>query len=297
MKKIVFSLLLLLGCGFQSHAQFNIAVVNPVTTQADTLDYALFRAQYMLSMRIDTVDLEKNPVTEEMMLEVGPSCSVFHSYTKYLQDSVVQADFANGASQEVIMRHMQQYKGGNVTYRLYKNYPTGKTTLLDRIGTSDLRCEEEAEVPAWTLLPETETILGYTCHKASCRFKGRDYEAWYTPEIPRGEGPWKLTGLPGLILRAEDTRDHYRYECTGIEQYTTPHPILYRGKRPNRSAAGNCTGSTNVSMPTRSDTSPKLPEVRYPSPSREKTARKPLIHAMYPIIRSNWNFKVISCKF
>ncbi len=231
MKKIVFSLLLLLGCGFQSHAQFNIAVVNPVTTQADTLDYALFRAQYMLSMRIDTVDLEKNPVTEEMMLEVGPSCSVFHSYTKYLQDSVVQADFANGASQEVIMRHMQQYKGGNVTYRLYKNYPTGKTTLLDRIGTSDLRCEEEAEVPAWTLLPETETILGYTCHKASCRFKGRDYEAWYTPEIPRGEGPWKLTGLPGLILRAEDTRDHYRYECTGIEQYTTPHPILYRGKK------------------------------------------------------------------
>ena len=28
------------------------------------------------------------------------------------------------------------------------------------------------------------TVLGYTCHKATTRFRGRDYIAWYTEEIP-----------------------------------------------------------------------------------------------------------------
>ncbi len=230
MKKILFFLLLMPGCVAHTYAQFSMSVATPNTVKADTIDHALFRVQYMVSMRIDTVNLERDPLTEEMMLEIGPSCSAFHSYTKYVQDSVVQSAFASGASQEMIQKLLGQFKGGIVSYRLYKNYPSGKSTLLDRIGMGELRCEENNETPQWTLMPETETILGYTCHKAVCRFKGRDYEAWYTPEIPRGEGPWKLGGLPGLIIKAGDSRGHYLYECTGIEQYSIPKPILYRGK-------------------------------------------------------------------
>ena len=65
--------------------------------------------------------------------------------------------------------------------------------------------------------------------RATCRFRGRNYEAWYTPEIPRSEGPWKLQGLPGLILKASDSRQHYTFVCTGIEKAGKEEAILFIG--------------------------------------------------------------------
>ena len=66
---------------------------------------------------------------------------------------------------------------------------------------------------------------------------GRNYEAWYTPEIPRSEGPWKLQGLPGLILKASDSRQHYTFVCTGIEKAGKEEAILFIGSEHERFAA------------------------------------------------------------
>lgn len=48
------------------------------------------------------------------------------------------------------------------------------------------------------------SILDYKCIKATTRFRGRDYTAWVTKELPINDGPWKFYGLPGLILQIED---------------------------------------------------------------------------------------------
>ena len=62
------------------------------------------------------------------------------------------------------------------------------------------------------------TILGYTCHKATTRFRGRDYVAWYTEEIPLSYGPYKFRGLPGLITCIYDKdRDHV-FTLQGFER-------------------------------------------------------------------------------
>lgn len=100
---------------------------------------------------------------------------------------------------------------------------------MDALAASRFRCEEKEERPEWTLLPDTMTILSYPCRKATCHFKGRHYEAWYTPEIPKNEGPWKLCGLPGLILKAQDSQGHYTFICTGIELSRDKNPILFGG--------------------------------------------------------------------
>ena len=34
-------------------------------------------------------------------------------------------------------------------------------------------------------------------------FSGREWNVWFTEEIPVSLGPWKLNGLPGIILQAE----------------------------------------------------------------------------------------------
>ncbi len=65
---------------------------------------------------------------------------------------------------------------------------------------------------------------------AECDFRGRHWTAWFTDEIALSEGPWKLGGLPGLILKATDSEGHYRFTANGIELSRTPQPMTLRLK-------------------------------------------------------------------
>ncbi len=57
---------------------------------------------------------------------------------------------------------------------------------------------------SWKELPDKKFIMGFMCNAAETFFRGRKYVAYYTPEIPIPEGPWKFGGLPGLILVVEE---------------------------------------------------------------------------------------------
>ncbi len=84
---------------------------------------------------------------------------------------------------------------------------------------------------AWELEAETRQIGGLTVHKARARFRGRNYTAWYCPEIPVPVGPWKLHGLPGAILEAYDEEGFFRTVFTGIKRNPEafyPDPELFR---------------------------------------------------------------------
>jgi GLPGLI family protein len=61
----------------------------------------------------------------------------------------------------------------------------------------------------WRLESEEKKVEGIPCKRATVRFKGRDYVAWYAPSIPISNGPWKLGGLPGLILEAGDVHGEW----------------------------------------------------------------------------------------
>lgn len=76
----------------------------------------------------------------------------------------------------------------------------------------------------WTLGEETAIIIGYKCQKATCRWRGRNFVAWFTSSIPVKKGPWKFAGLPGLILKVYDTKHLYVFEAIGIDK--GKHPII-----------------------------------------------------------------------
>ena len=69
----------------------------------------------------------------------------------------------------------------------------------------------------WTIVEDsTATVLGYECIMAESDYHGRHWKAWFTPEIPMPFGPWKLHGLPGLILKAE-ANGGFSFVATGLE--------------------------------------------------------------------------------
>ena len=67
--------------------------------------------------------------------------------------------------------------------------------------------------------------MGYPCQKATATFRGRDYEAWFTPEIPVNDGPWKFFGLPGLILKVTDAENIFSFVCVGLGNLISPQDI------------------------------------------------------------------------
>lgn len=69
---------------------------------------------------------------------------------------------------------------------------------------------------------ETDSIMGYDCLKATVEFAGRNYTAWFTPEIPLPFGPYKFGGLPGLILKLEDDERQFVWEAVGFERDNAP---------------------------------------------------------------------------
>ena len=213
-----------------AQAQMNIKISTGQTFRKDTIDHKVLTVQYGLDALTDLSKPDAR-MQETLRLDIGRQASRFYSYTAFVADSVLTADMANGASSELIAQHANQYQS-QWSEQTFKNYPAGRVTTLDELAGDicRLRCEEPAEKPRWTLTQDTLTLLGYRCTRATTQFKGRQWSAWYTTDIPVSEGPWKLCGLPGLILKAEDDEGHYRFTADGLEQSHGTEPILFGGK-------------------------------------------------------------------
>ena len=69
----------------------------------------------------------------------------------------------------------------------------------------------------WDLQPETKTIGTFVCQKATIKFRGRNYIAWFTNEIPVPFGPWKFQGLSGLILEVYDEAKEFHIYTDNIK--------------------------------------------------------------------------------
>ncbi len=229
MKRIILSAVLLLACYTTAlRAQMVINIVNPnESMKADSIDDVRFAAQYLLKFVPDPANPE-NILDETMMLKVGTKASEYYSYNRFVTDSLFREELKRNNGQINRQRTPgDKTNEGMVTHRIYKNYPAGKVTTLDQVASGRFRCEETNVQPEWELLDDvTIDVIGYPCQKAVCHFKGRDWTVWYTLDIPRSEGPWKLFGLPGLILKAEDSQKHYVFECTGLINQTG-QPMMF----------------------------------------------------------------------
>lgn len=99
-----------------------------------------------------------------------------------------------------------------------KSTDTNVMKVYDTAGMEQYVVEEPIENIDWTLSEDSlKNVLGYDCIMATADYHGRKWTAWFTPEIPLQAGPWKLAGLPGLILEADADNGVYSFVATGIQ--------------------------------------------------------------------------------
>ena len=232
MKRFTITLFFILSLSYFAFAQVFFGN-NTAQKPAKIVDHAIMQAIYKVSSVSDSSNLERVAV-DTMILQVGSNrISKFFTDTR-LRDSILQVRMGQRLA-------AAQVSGGNLTVQrvgttgsslsggdqsiIFKNWPSGNITVTDRVMMDAYTYTEPSIEMLWQMLPETDTILTYPCQKAITTFRGRNYEAWFAPDIPLNEGPWKFNGLPGLILKISDTRQHYVFECIGLEQ--TAAPIEY----------------------------------------------------------------------
>ena len=99
-----------------------------------------------------------------------------------------------------IVRENDKFKVWDMVYSEYRKY----TEPIDNID--------------WTIIDDsTKTVLEYECLMATADYHGRKWTVWFTPEVPMSTGPWKLLGLPGLILEAIDSTGQHHFSANGIQ--------------------------------------------------------------------------------
>lgn len=106
------------------------------------------------------------------------------------------------------------------TYYVVKSLISNRLKHYENVGLEKFIYEEQIAQWSWEIGDSAKTVLGYECLVATADYHGRKWTVWFTPEIPVKNGPWKLDGLPGLILEAEAEGGQYRFIATGIQQTT-----------------------------------------------------------------------------
>ncbi len=219
MKKIILTSFCLMMIGIihhSSYAQHPLAILPLTGNKYTVLDSAKYKFSYDLTFVYDSTKINST-LKNKLVLLIGDHES------KFFLDDVLQV--IKTATGTVKAFQLVESRGLAAT-EIFKNFKTKKETI-----TTDLRIQVpvyEEDIPElnWNITNESMVILSYTCKKATTTFLGRQYEAWFTPDIPINNGPWKLGGLPGLILKANDVQNYYIFECTGIESLKKKIPIV-----------------------------------------------------------------------
>ncbi len=202
---------------------------------------AILEVFYTRTEVTDTTRRNTDFFKEETMLRIGRKMSRYCSVTKFNRDSLVyfNPDLYWKMEAESFYKDPKEHdrttlkRSGRYWCAIYKNYPQGKVTETAYFDMEDWRYEEDWEKPQWEISDSTKEILGYECMMATADYRGRRWTAWFTPEIPVQEGPWKLCGLPGLILEASDNGNVYHFIANGLRQSGIPDVgfLCYREKR------------------------------------------------------------------
>ena len=212
--------------------------VLPSIAQEDT-DQTAIRCYYRFIQKKKTGDII---LQDTLTLDVGSRMSRYYDERKLQQDSVFQSVFSNLTPDKIksisVLKDAapdlfdlslgdtyRNNTGDGISEQIYKDRKSGRIIMLntpDGLSSNRYKGMDSIGKLNWTITPDTAVFFNYPCQKATLQFRGRNYEAWFTLQIPINDGPWKFFGLPGLILKVKDTENQFDFECIGLEYQRTP---------------------------------------------------------------------------
>jgi GLPGLI family protein len=198
--------------------------------KVETLDTAYLRVEYKMTFRDALFYRSSNKefpsthvftddqyVSDKRIVEIGKN--VRKDYSRNLEA-------LEQSNRELIDNGRDPYNIGKEYAYPYEyfifNDGAVRTNARTLFNGPIIQFAEKEDRIDWKLTGNSAEVCGRQCSEARAQFHGRTYSAWFCSDIPVSAGPWKLEGLPGLILKAESEDGTYRWEMTGLEQGSWP---------------------------------------------------------------------------
>ena len=179
----------------------------------DQIGEALYEVIYEYSIQTDTTD------TYTTILQFGTEQARFLDYLAYRVDSL---SFA-GAPEDLIAKASDDVDHSTFYFEpvVFQNWPDGSMTVDDILVPGTFTYSEDM-AHEWTFGDGEKEICGYPCQEAKTSYGGREWTVWFAPSIPSNVGPWKLGGLPGLIMEAQDAEGIHHFTATALRKAACP---------------------------------------------------------------------------
>ncbi|MCD9618239.1 GLPGLI family protein [Chryseobacterium gleum] len=155
--------------------------------------------------------------SERTFLDIKEGHSLFISENKLKRDSLftsVRSEAKETKKEEKDFSKMEGRKHFEPTFFEYfitKAIPEQKVYYYEKAAGKQIYYQEDRPVK-WEVTNVIEKQNGYSAQKAVTEFGGRTWTAWFTKEIPFSDGPYKFSGLPGLIVKLEDDKGDYKFD-------------------------------------------------------------------------------------
>ncbi|KFF21730.1 GLPGLI family protein [Chryseobacterium sp. JM1] len=173
-----------------------------------------FIYEYKFSIDSTARDVQE---TEIMFLDVIPKGSNFYSSDVFKSDSIWAAAMDMHVKRGIETDFSKIKFKGKIRYSVEKSYTDYSVIFFNSLGI-DRYMVEERRKQKWKILPDKAKIGELAAQKAVCEFAGRKWTAWFTTDLLIQDGPYKFYGLPGLIVKLEDSSQTHSFELKGIKK-------------------------------------------------------------------------------
>jgi len=182
------------------------------------------RFVYQVSQSLDSTKIDDKKI-ELAYLDVDGQKSIFYSENRVKRDSIMDRMRATKSFDRTQLQDLRSH----INYIIEKDITNQSLTYKDRIGRDQYSYNEKPNF-SWKILPETIKIGDYNTQKAEAHFGGRTWYAWFTQDVPLQDGPYKFSGLPGLIVKIEDSKNQYSFDLMQTKKIKALQELQSRGQ-------------------------------------------------------------------
>ena len=177
---------------------------------------ALYECIYHYDMTGNSGDKEFSEASDCILL-IGEEQSKFYDYSAFRLDSVSAIP---GVSDDMVKKFNEEYLNSETFFgqEVNTSLKDDKITVFCDMAPERYKYEQKLPLMTWEETDETANVCGYQCKKATAEYGGRKWQAWYAEDIAVPFGPWKISGLPGLVLKASDESGAHSFEAIAFHQ-------------------------------------------------------------------------------